>query len=522
MLIATHALISRQEFDCLRTNTVTFELKCHRNSWFILVYLGIILGTGYTERQNCKNAYNATQYIGNLRVPISCKLEQLDCPSSWKSGIPQGSETSAPMIYSKFQHCHEGFTLCGYVPIKPKTGEVLGQSGVTIGAGVDLGSKSSSSFASLSKTLVQKFKPYFGLKTNRAACAAIERPLNLTLEEANDLTDFVTNDMVNQVSNKYDKEKSTKALAFASLPRGIRTAIMSVWYQFGNPSRYPKFWDFVKKNDWKEAIKELRNVYSNPKEQTTGDLRRRNNEADIMEATLVKCNRSVDVVFLLDESGSVGTKNFKESLDFVKNMTKAFPDNKLSGEDGTRFGLSTFSYIYTSHFFLSSFKNQSEYLSAISRVIYRGGGTYLGSALQYILTYQFREDRGMRPDVDGIPRILIVLTDGRSSGNLRVPAQNVRDKNIVIYAIGIAGYNLPQLIEIASSKSHVYTLDTFTDLETFISTLTSSTCYEPSQTSLNMKIKTTVAKDSYQYFSYKVGVSSNLEIQWNPAIRPPR
>ena len=305
----------------------------------LFVYIFVIFGAVNAQQYNCKTAYNPSQYIGNLRVPTSCNIEKLDCTPSWKAGIPQGSETSAPMIYSKFLHCREGFTLCGYVPIKTDSGEVLGQSGVTIGAGVDLGSKSRSSFSSLSRTLVQKVEPYFGLKKNLAACAAIERPLNLTLEEANNLTEVVTNNTVIQVSNKYDKEKSTKALAFASLPRGIRTAIVSVWYQFGNPLIYPKFWGFVTKNDWDNAVKELRNFYSNPKEQAIGDLRRRNNEADIIEATLLKCNRSVDVVFLLDESGSVGTFNFQESLDFVKNMTKAFPDNKLSGEDGTRFGL---------------------------------------------------------------------------------------------------------------------------------------------------------------------------------------
>jgi uncharacterized protein YegL len=364
----------------------------------------------------------------------------------------------------------------------------------------------------LSSTLVDKLEPYFGLKRNLAACAAIERPLSLTLAEANTLTDAVTNDVVPEVSKTYDSDKDENALAFASVPRGIRTAIVSVWYQFGYPSAYPKFWGFVKKNDWDNAIKELRNFYKNSSEQARGDLIRRNDEAYIIEATLLECNRSVDVVFLIDESGSVGSINFQESLDFVKNMTKAFPDQKLSGKDGTRFGLSTFSSSYRSHFYLSNYTKQSDYLSAISRVSYAGGGTQLGEALQHILTDQFTEERGLRPEVDGVPRILIVLTDGRSHDSVSIPAKNVRDENIVIYAIGIGGYNLEQLKEIASSESHVYTLSTFTQLEIFISTLTSSTCYEPRPASLNETIITDVKKDTYQYFSYKVKESSNLEI----------
>ena len=477
-----------------------------------LILLALVLGTVYAEPYNCTNSYNSLHYVGEPRVPTNCKVEQLGCPSSWKSGVPKGSETSVPMIYQKFLNCHEGFTLCGYVPINSTSGEVLGHSGVTIGAGVDLGNKSSASFPSVSNTLVDKLEPYFGLKRNLAACAGIERRLTLTEAEANTLTEAITNDTVKDVSTRYDSDKDNNTLTFASLPRGIRTAIVSVWYQFGYPEAYPRFWSFVTKNDWDNAIKELRNFYTNPKEQAGGDLKRRNSEADIIEATLVKCNRSVDVVFLLDESGSVGWTNFQESLNFVKNFAKAFSDDKLRGKNDTRLGLSTFSSNYRSHFYLSNYTNQADYLSAISRVSYSGGNTFLGKALGLILTDQFSEDRGLRPEVDGVPRILIVLTDGIADDDLITPAKNVRDENIVIYAIGVAGYNLEQLKEIASSESHVYTLSSFTELETFISTLTSSTCYEPRPVSLNKTIITNVAKDTYQYFSYKVKKSANLEI----------
>ncbi|CAB4015950.1 Hypothetical predicted protein [Paramuricea clavata] len=79
-------------------------------------------------------------------------------------------------------------------------------------------------------------------------------------------------------------------------------------------------------------------------------------------------------------------------------------------------------------------------------------------------------------------------------------------------AIGIGEYNFQQLKKISSSESHVYTLSTFTELEKFISTLTASTCYEPCPAHLNETIITNVAKDTHQYFSYKVSESSNLEI----------
>jgi hypothetical protein len=66
--------------------------------------------------------------------------------------------------------------VCIYVPIDPKSGDVLGQSGVTTGAGIDLGSKSRASFTSLLSTIINRFEPHFGLKRNLAACAAIKFP----------------------------------------------------------------------------------------------------------------------------------------------------------------------------------------------------------------------------------------------------------------------------------------------------------------------------------------------------------
>jgi hypothetical protein len=166
------------------------------------VILVFALGAAYAEPYQCVNGYTPSYYVGRTRVPFSCQTEKLDCPSSWKSGIPAGTETSSPVIYQTFLNCHEGFTLCGYVPINPNSGQVLGRSGVTIGAGVDLGSKSRASFPTVSSAIVGKLEPYFGLKRNLAACAAIERRLRLSRYEVNALTEAITNDVVNKVTRQ--------------------------------------------------------------------------------------------------------------------------------------------------------------------------------------------------------------------------------------------------------------------------------------------------------------------------------
>ncbi|XP_067056552.1 uncharacterized protein [Acropora muricata] len=485
----------------------------------MLAYVGllsVVLTFPVCFSVTCKQSYDRSRYIGKARVPVDCKTESLACSRSWKAGVPEISSDSSnafdKMVDTKFLYCHEGFTTCGYVPIDARNGKVLGHSGVTIGAGIDLGTKTSTSFVGLSSDIVQKLAPYFGLQKDEAACAIIQNPLRLSREEATKTTNVIKMQILMSVQGRYDQGKKAGAKKFDSLPRGIRTAIVSVWFQFGLPPKYPKFWGHVTTNEWEKAVNELRNFYSNPRDQARGDLRRRNHEADIIEAALSNCTSSVDLVFLLDESGSVGASNFQKSLDFVRRLIGSFPEENLRGENGTRFGLSTFSSSYSAKFHLYNYTNQLGYSSAITRVSYSGGGTQLGFALGRVLTDQFSEERGLRPKADGLPRILVVLTDGESYDNVSTPAKNLTDNEITIYAVGVAFYDLEQLKEIAPSDQHVITLDSFSKLDAFVSTITSSACYEPRASGNNETITTNVEKGSFKYFSYKVSPKKNLEV----------
>ncbi len=262
----------------------------------LFIIVSTILATAACDPYQCANSYYPTDYIGNARVPTDCALKELNCPHSWKSGIWQGSSTAKPLIDIQFVECHEGFLCCGYVPINSNTGDVLGHSGVTIGAGVDLGSKSASSLTAIgvSSGIVGQLVPYFGLTGNNAACAAIELPLRMTCTDAQELTESVKKTIVAEVQQRYDRDRTSNAKLFSSLPRGIRTAITDVWFQFGPPSTkpsYPMFWSHVTANDWENAVKELRNFYGPGANPPPGDLIRRNDEADIIEA-------AIDVLFL--------------------------------------------------------------------------------------------------------------------------------------------------------------------------------------------------------------------------------
>lgn len=261
----------------------------------MLAYVGlfsVVLTFPVCFSVTCKQSYDPSQYTGKARVPVGCKTEYLDCPRSWEAGVPEISSYPCngfdKMVDTIFLFCQEGFTTCGYVPLNDTNGQVLGHSGVTIGAGIDLGTKMSTSFVGLSSDIVQKLAPYFGLQKYEAACAIIQNPLQLSREEAFNATNVIKMQTLKSVQSRYDQDKKAGAKNFDSLPRGIRTAIVSVWFQFGSPSGYRKFWGHVTRNEWEKAVNELRNFYTNPRVQAPGNLKRRNHEADIIEAAVSK------------------------------------------------------------------------------------------------------------------------------------------------------------------------------------------------------------------------------------------
>ena len=482
--------------------------------WLSLLFVVFSATLVWPQEETCA-PYTPSDYVTNSSVPTHCNTEVLNCTRSWKSGIPLGSSTDLPLIDSNFILCHEGFHTCAYVPIDPDTGEVLANSGVHIGGGVDLGARDRAGLAGIGvpSEIIDILETYLQVKSDDAACAVIDRSLSLTNDQALNLTNAVIDSIVSSAQTRYNAERSVSAMEFTSLSKAMRTAIVDLWYHLGPPDNYGDVWCRITRNDWDGLVVSLREFYSSPIQELIIDLRRRHNEADIINAALEKCTRSADIVFLQDESGSIGASDFTLSLDFINQIISAFPDENLNDAKGTRFGLSLFSTFYRKKFNLSTHMSRTAYTDAVTSVSQRSKTTLLGAALNQIVDDQFTELYGLRPESLGFPKVLVVLTDGMSQDAVEVPSQNVRDRNIVIYAIGIGGYDLAQLNSIASSLTrHVFILNQFSDLSKFAATLTASTCYEPQPIPFQLRISGELLVNEFQYFQFEVSIGDYLQV----------
>ena len=82
----------------------------------------------------------------------------------------------------------------------------------------------------------------------------------------------------------------------------------------------------------------------------------------------------MDLGFVVDGSGSVGSQNFRKQLKFIQELTKAF---EISNEE-THIGLVVYDHRAKVAFGFDQFYDQQSVVQAISRIQHPRGGTKTG------------------------------------------------------------------------------------------------------------------------------------------------
>jgi len=145
-----------------------------------------------------------------------------------------------------------GDVLTGYVPYAGNS-----NSGVTIGAGVDLGQIGPADIRGLPGDLQALVQPYLGLKKLAAVEALKKRPLRLTEDQALALDALGRAAVLGPLRRRYDAFAGPGS--FAGLPEPAMTVLASVAYQYGGglADRCPVFWRLMVRRDWPGAVAEL-------------------------------------------------------------------------------------------------------------------------------------------------------------------------------------------------------------------------------------------------------------------------
>ena len=202
--------------------------------------------------------------------------------------------------------------------------------------------------------------------------------------------------------------------------------------------------------------------------------------------------RVADVVFIVDESGSIGGTNFQLMRIFLQKMVERLDVHT----NRVRVGIVMYNDNPMGRVYLNTFNDKNEILQFIKILPYHGGGTKTGLALKFARQNVFVKERGSRKS-QGVQQVAVVITDGESQDEVEKEAADLRRDGVTVYAIGIKDANKTQLVQMAShpSKKHMFIVDSFTKLKTLLKTLEKIVCSNILRQSFTINTRRTFIKE---------------------------
>ena len=189
----------------------------------------------------------------------------------------------------------------------------------------------------------------------------------------------------------------------------------------------------------------------------------------------------MDLAFVVDSSGSVKEPDFRIGLDFIVKVCQFFD---IGYPEGTKIALVRFSSSPNIIFHFNTYVNKNDVLDAIRATTYVKGGTRTDLALLMAHEQIFgNPTNGVRPKELGVPRVLVLLTDGKSTSGMGAIVNSstlLREDGVNIFVIAIGkNINKEELNIIASDPDadHVVSSNTFAEINNMVEKMRESSCY---------------------------------------------
>lgn len=163
---------------------------------------------------------------------------------------------------------------------------------------------------------------------------------------------------------------------------------------------------------------------------------------------IVECKSSADIAFILDTSGSVGSRKFEGIKTFVKKMI----DKLNVGEDFSNIAVVSYSDFPKLEFDLTSHQNRDDLKLAVDKIKYRSGSSNTATALKMVSNNIFSmaggEDTRLR-------NIAVLITDGNSNdfaATIEAAKElKLRGVGVLVLTVGNVDWiNFNEIYEIAS------------------------------------------------------------------------
>ncbi|XP_064267918.1 matrilin-3 isoform X2 [Passer domesticus] len=148
------------------------------------------------------------------------------------------------------------------------------------------------------------------------------------------------------------------------------------------------------------------------------------------------------------------------------------------GERTTRVAVMNYASTVKVEFPLRTYFDKASLKEAVSRIEPLSAGTMTGLAIQTAMEEVFTEEMGTRPATFNIPKVVIVVTDGRPQDQVQDVAARAQTAGIEIYAVGVDRADMESLRMMASEPldEHVFYVETYGVIEKLTSRFRETFC----------------------------------------------
>uniref|UniRef100_A0A674HFI0 Collagen type VI alpha 3 chain n=1 Tax=Taeniopygia guttata TaxID=59729 RepID=A0A674HFI0_TAEGU len=162
---------------------------------------------------------------------------------------------------------------------------------------------------------------------------------------------------------------------------------------------------------------------------------------------------SADLIFLIDGSNNIGGVNFPAIRDFLVNLI----ENLRVGAQQIHIGVVQYSDQPRTEFALNSYSTKADVLDAVKALRFRGGEeANIGAALEFVVENLFTQAGGSRIE-EAVPQILVLISGGESSDDIREGLLAVKQAGMFSFTIGVLNADSVELQQIATDGSFAYT-----------------------------------------------------------------
>ncbi|XDB55487.1 hypothetical protein AB1E18_008950 [Capra hircus] len=185
-------------------------------------------------------------------------------------------------------------------------------------------------------------------------------------------------------------------------------------------------------------------------------------------------SRPLDLVFIIDSSRSVRPLEFTKVKTFVSKII----DTLDIGPADTRVAVVNYASTVKIEFHLQTHSDKQSLKQAVAQITPLSTGTMSGLAIQTAMDEAFTVEAGARGPSSNIPKVAIIVTDGRPQDQVNEVAERARASGIELYAVGVDRADMESLKMMASEPldEHVFYVETYGVIEKLSSRFQETFC----------------------------------------------